>query len=124
MGFSATNSASLFALGYLMTLLLAAPIFLFSPIVGYLCHISFMIGAYLMIGAKYWQGEDTLSINPKELFDTLRKKDVMIIESSSIDDFTITLISDDEVDEPGSADESDESLDEDSGIAPDQKKSA
>lgn len=94
-GFSASHSASVMVAGYIGTLLLALPIILVSPLIGYISHIALMIMAYLFVGAKYWKGDDTLSINPKELFDTLRKKDVMIIDSASIDEFKITIISED-----------------------------
>lgn len=94
-GFSASSSASLMAAGYIGTLLLAIPVLLVSPFIGYISHIVLMISAFLLVGAKYWKGDDTLSINPKELFDTLRKKDVMIIDSASIDEFKITIISED-----------------------------
>jgi UDP-N-acetylmuramyl pentapeptide phosphotransferase/UDP-N-acetylglucosamine-1-phosphate transferase len=97
-GFSATISSTLFAAGYIGTVLLSLPLFYLSPIVGYISHIFIMIGTYIMVGGKYWQGEDTLIISPKELFNTLRKKDVMIIESSLIDDFSFTLINEDDED--------------------------
>lgn len=97
-GFSASFSSTIFAMVYISTIILSAPIFYFSPFVGYISHVLILITSYLIIGGSYWKGEDTLIISPKELFNSLRKKDVMIIESSSIDDFKITLISEDDED--------------------------
>lgn len=120
MGFSATTSSTLFALGYAFTIGLAVPLFYVSPLVGYISHIGIMITAYILVGGKYWNGEDTLSINPKELFNTLRKKDVMIIESSSIDDFQITIFSDEDLEDENQEEEEEESINH----SDDEKKAA
>ena len=88
---------------------------------GYVSHIFFMIGAYLIVGAKYWKGDDAINLNPKELFDSLRKKDVMIIESSQIDEFKITIIAGDEYEEGLESEQFD--LEQESSD-PDKKKAA
>ncbi|GAB4020670.1 MAG: hypothetical protein Fur0010_23470 [Bdellovibrio sp.] len=91
--FSASQSSSIMMLGHLFSLSLSSVIaFVIHPWLGYFSHLIILTSMYLSIGVKYWKGSDTLDLSAKSIFQYLRKKDVMIIDSSKIDDFQITII--------------------------------
>ncbi|MGB0453976.1 MAG: MraY family glycosyltransferase [Bacteriovoracaceae bacterium] len=64
------------------------------PVSSYFFYSFSLIGLYLYVGKNQWKGTDTLEMNPKSLFEYLRKKDVRVIESSQIDDFHIEFLND------------------------------
>lgn len=108
--FSASISSSIMMLGHLFSLTVSSLLaFTIDSWLGYVAHIFIMISMYLSIGVKYWKGSDTLDLSAKSLFQYLRKKDVMIIDSSKIDDFQITIMEGEELDEFDFEDDDDDS---------------
>lgn len=98
--FSASLSASVMMLGHLFSLTISGLLAYFlHPVVGYFAHLGLLISMYLSIGLKYWKGVDTIDLTAKSIFQFLRKKDVMIIDSSKIDEFQITIINDESDDD-------------------------
>jgi len=107
--FSASISSSIMMLGHLFSLTVSGLIaYALNPWLGFFCHLTLMISMYLSIGVKYWKGSDTLDLSAKSIFQYLRKKDVMIIDSSKIDDFQITIMEGEEYDENDFEDDGDD----------------
>ena len=107
--FSASISSSIMMLGHLFSLTVSGLVaYAINPWLGYFCHLTLMISMYLSIGVKYWKGSDTLDLSAKSIFQYLRKKDVMIIDSSKIDDFQITIMEGEEYDENDFEDDGDD----------------
>jgi len=87
--------ASWMAIGYFSAMMTAYAIGLFvHPFAGYLSGICLVVGLYWSIGHSYWVGKDTIELSAKTVFDVIRKKDVVLIDTSMIDDFTLTILSD------------------------------
>jgi UDP-GlcNAc:undecaprenyl-phosphate/decaprenyl-phosphate GlcNAc-1-phosphate transferase len=98
--FSASGTASVMAFSYTLVCLSTFGLAVFEfPLATFLVTVFLEISIYVAVGAKYWIGHDTINFHPKALFNYLRKKDIMIIDSSKIDDFHITILQEDEEDD-------------------------
>jgi len=91
-----TTVTSLMSLVYFSSLIPAiissktVPIF-----VSYLFVVSSLIVSYLLVGSKYWITKDSIRISAKSVFNSLRKKDVTVIDSSKIDNFRLIILDED-----------------------------
>ncbi len=86
------------------------------PFIALICQFSLHLCAYIICCGRYWMSDDSIQLNPKSLFEYLRKKDVLIIESKAIDDFKITILAEGE--------EQDIEMDKDDSSINDDKESA
>lgn len=90
---SPSNASSVFALGYGTTMVIGFCIgHYFGPIIGTISSLISLVAAYIMVGKSHWKGQDTMDLKPTALFDFLLKKDVSVISSLEVDDFTIEII--------------------------------
>jgi len=65
-------------------------------------NVNAILGAFLAytsitlmnfyLGKDYWFSKETLDLSARSIFQFIRKKDVMIIETSIIDEFKITIV--------------------------------
>ncbi len=92
-GFSPSLTATIMASGYLLTMSFAIYIqILTHPYIALASLIIMQVSIYLAVGHKYWHTKDSLSLSPRNMLKYLRKKDVLIIDSSQIDNFKLTIL--------------------------------
>tara|TARA_Y100000590_G_scaffold470774_1_gene670062 strand:- start:7417 stop:8697 length:1281 start_codon:yes stop_codon:yes gene_type:complete len=92
-GFTPSSVGTIMALGYLITM--AGTLYLQILTHPYLALVALIVaqtGICFLIGKKYWNSEDTITITPRSIINFLRKKDVTIIESGQIDSFQLTIL--------------------------------
>ncbi|MCP4912842.1 MAG: undecaprenyl/decaprenyl-phosphate alpha-N-acetylglucosaminyl 1-phosphate transferase [Oligoflexia bacterium] len=58
-----------------------------GPVVGFFAMTTFLCALYLTVGAKHWHTAKSIELTPTALFNYLRKKEVSVINSQSIDSF-------------------------------------
>jgi|TARA_Y100000780_G_scaffold220150_1_gene227196 UDP-GlcNAc:undecaprenyl-phosphate GlcNAc-1-phosphate transferase len=93
-GMSPSKASSVFALSYAVVMVVSLGItHYFGPLIGIISQVIIMIGAYMSIGKKHWNGQDHLELTPASLFDYLLKKDVSVINSLSVDSFELEIVS-------------------------------
>lgn len=80
------------------------------PAISFVFLQSVLLSSYLSIGWKYWHGPDSLNLDAKSIFQSLRKKDVTFIETSQVNDFEFHLM----VNEEDHEDENTESSNQES----------
>ncbi|MFT6070232.1 MAG: UDP-GlcNAc:undecaprenyl-phosphate GlcNAc-1-phosphate transferase [Bacteriovoracaceae bacterium] len=109
-GFKAPVAATIMAAGYLFTMAVAIYIqILTHPYIALGSLIVMQVSIYIAVGRKYWHTKDSLSLSPRNMLKYLSKKDVLIIESSQIDNFKLTVLSSpiEEIDEESDEDKKD-----------------
>jgi UDP-N-acetylmuramyl pentapeptide phosphotransferase/UDP-N-acetylglucosamine-1-phosphate transferase len=97
--FGPSHTSSIMAAVYLFTSAISVAIafWLSQPFLGLLAQYCGLTFFYFMVGRKYWSGSDTLEISARSLFNYIRKKDVMLIETSMIDNFEITIMNKEDI---------------------------
>ncbi|OFZ15573.1 MAG: hypothetical protein A2X86_17760 [Bdellovibrionales bacterium GWA2_49_15] len=94
----ASKVATVMALAYgIVTCLSFLCSHLIHPICGYALMIVSIGIAYFFVGRPYWFGKQTVDFSVKSLFQFIRKKDVMILETALIDEFKITIVQNPEI---------------------------
>ncbi len=108
--FSASSTSSLMGISYAWTMVMTLAVtHWFGPIVGF---FTIGIALYLAVGSKHWHTSKSIELSPKSLFNYLRKKEVSVINSQSIDSFEFHITEAHE-EEKVIDDESEDNIDKD-----------
>lgn len=91
--FSPSSSSTIIASVYFVTMGIGLLVSLeFSPLLGYPLTIGMFIAEYLFIGKNHWVTESAMELTPTVLFNSLRKKNVAVINTAEVDEFEIIIV--------------------------------
>jgi UDP-GlcNAc:undecaprenyl-phosphate GlcNAc-1-phosphate transferase len=93
LNYSHTKSSTIIGGSNLIAMGIGATIsYQFSPFLGICTVIAIQIIGMTSVGRKYWGGQNTISLNPKSIFSSLRKKDITVIETGNVENFKFTIV--------------------------------
>jgi UDP-GlcNAc:undecaprenyl-phosphate GlcNAc-1-phosphate transferase len=91
--YSHTKSSSIIGVSNIIAMGIGATIaYQLSPVIGLLSVVGIQVGWMLSVGHKYWGGSNTISLSPKAIFSSLRKKDITVIETGNVENFKFTIL--------------------------------
>ncbi len=102
---SSTIIASIYLLTMAFGLFISMQV---SPLVGYPLTIAMFVAEYLFIGKNHWVTESAIELSPTVLFNTLRKKNVAVINTSEVDEFEIIIVDEANIEQDDFYDESED----------------
>ena len=106
--FGPSQTASIMGGAYFYNMVIAFSITHFvGPKFGFSFLVLSLMAHYIMVGKKFWKTEESMDLSPANLFNSLRKKDVAVINSLEVDEFEIHIIGEAQED-----DDAEESMDE------------
>ena len=91
--FSVVKTSNIMTISYAISAIISLVLALaLHPLVGACGLTTMLVTLSMMVGRRYWVGENHIRFTSQHLLQYLSKKKIMVIETAMIDDFQITLV--------------------------------